>query len=225
MDRQAPDSDQNSNPNSEQNQVYARAAQGDEDAWREMVEAFSGRVFGLILKQCGDRELADEITQATFVKIVSNLHRYTEQGRFDAWIFRIAINLLRDEMRRRKRQARTMDMSGGGRGDDGSGSGDNGQWQAVEAKIVGRDGPDGLEGQDPFQKVARQEQVELMRQAIASLNEADQQILYLRHTAGLSFNEIAQTLEQPLGTVLARGHRALGKLKKLMGSQEPQAKK
>lgn len=218
MDRQAPDSDQN--------QVYARAAQGDEQAWRELVEAFSGRVFGLVLKQCGDRDLADEITQATFVKIVSHLDRYTEQGRFDAWIFRIAINLLRDEMRRRKRQARTMDMSGGGRGDaDGSGYGDNGQWQAVEAKIVRRDGLDGLEGQDPFQRVARQEQIQLMRQAIASLNEADQQILHLRHTAGMSFNQIAQILDQPLGTVLARGHRALGKLKKLLGSQEPQGKK
>ena len=53
--------------------------------------------------------------------------------------------------------------------------------------------------------------------------EADQQILYLRHTAGLSFNQIAETLEEPLGTVLARGHRALAKLKKLLGPQQAES--
>ena len=54
------------------------------------------------------------------------------------------------------------------------------------------------------------------------MTEADQEVLHLRHTAGLSFAEIAETLEQPLGTVLARGHRALNKLRKLMLANEPE---
>jgi len=200
--------------------LLTQAAAGDGQAWATLVESYSGRVFGLILKQCGDRELADEITQATFVKIVSHLDRYTERGRFDAWIFRIAINLLRDEMRRRKRQARPMDMSGGGRnGQDGQ-SGDNGQWQAVQEGLGSAMGQD---GEDPFDRVARQEQIELLRQAVGALSDADQQILYLRHTAGMSFNQISATLEEPLGTVLARGHRALGKLKKILSQRMAQS--
>ncbi len=86
-------------------QTLRAAIEGDQSAWRELVESYSGRVYGLLLRQCRNAELAEEITQATFVKIVSKLPDYDEQGRFEWWLFRIAINRLRDEMRRRKRQA------------------------------------------------------------------------------------------------------------------------
>ena len=58
--------------------------------------------------------------------------------------------------------------------------------------------------------------VGLVQAAVKELNEADRQIIYLRHTAGLTFSQIAESLEQPLGTVLARGHRALKKLRKML---------
>ena len=60
------------------------AAAGDADAWRQLVESYSGRVFGLLYRQCGDGELAEEITQATFAKVVQRLGDYREQGRFEA---------------------------------------------------------------------------------------------------------------------------------------------
>ncbi len=93
------------------------AAAGDAEAWRQLVSAYTPRVFGLLVKQCGDRDLAEEITQATFVRIVSKLEGYVEQGRFEPWLFRIAMNRLRDEMRRRKRQARPMSGESGGADD------------------------------------------------------------------------------------------------------------
>jgi RNA polymerase sigma-70 factor (ECF subfamily) len=65
----------------------------------------------------------------------------------------------------------------------------------------------------------------MLRRAVARLPEADQQILTLRHTAGLSFAQIAETLGEPLGTVLARGHRALAKLKKLIEKQENESER
>jgi len=190
-----------------------QAADGDAEAWATLVEAYSGRVFGLLLQRCGDRELAEELTQATFVKLVSKLDDfagYQERGRFEPWLFRIAINKLRDEMRRRKRQASSFDMSPGA-----TGSGERASaWAAVETAVTrdgGRIAPDA--GQDPYDALSRAEQIELLRQAIGQMSEPDQEILHLRHTAGLSFAEIAQTLDQPLGTVLARGHRALKKLR------------
>lgn len=195
--------------------TLALAARGDEEAWRELVNSFAPRVFALLMRQCADRELADEITQATFVKLVTqlkNFEGYEERGRFEPWLFRIAINSLRDEMRRRQRQARPTDFG----------------------QRTGAEGPDNLEAQvhltddravNPLAQVEHGEQVELMRQAVAQLPEADQQILHLRHTAGMSFPQIAQTLEQPLGTVLARGHRALAKLKKMLGEHdEPESR-
>ena len=129
-----------------------------------------------------------------------------QPGGFGPWLFRIAMNRLRDEMRRRKRQARSMDMTGG-RSDE------NGQWAAVEDKITLRRPADAA----PAEEASKGEQIERLREAVGRLNEADQQILYLRHTAGLSFAQIADTLNEPLGTVLARGHRALNKLRKILG--------
>jgi RNA polymerase sigma-70 factor, ECF subfamily len=197
-------------PDLKLNQMLERAADGKPEAWRTLVEAYSGRVFGLLVRQCGDRDLAEEITQATFVQVVSHIGRYREQGKFEPWLFRIAMNKLRDELRRRKRQARSMDMSGGG------GSGEEASpWSAMENMVADQDKP---EGQGPLEQVAKAEQVQLLRRAVADMSEADQRILYLRHTAGLSFAQIAEALDEPLGTVLARGHRALAKLRKLLGA-------
>ena len=195
--------------------VLARAAAGESDAWSILVATYSKRVYGLLARQCGDRELAEEITQATFVKVVGHIGLYREQGKFEPWLFRIAMNRLRDEMRRRGRQARTMDMSGsGGSGSDGGSA--PSAWHAVQEKVVAAGAVEGSDSEDPADRVSRAEQVDRLKQAIDSMNEADRTVLQLRHTAGLSFAQIAETLEEPLGTVLARGHRALAKLKKLM---------
>ena len=198
--------------------LLARAAAGEGDAWHTLVNSYSKRVFGLLVRQCGDRELAEEITQATFVKVVGHIGRYREQGKIEPWLFRIAMNRLRDEMRRRGRQARPMDMSGA-RG-DGESSGDAAAWHATQDRIQRGGGDEGSDSEDPSQRADRAEQVDRLKAAIESMNEADRTVLNLRHTAGLSFAQIAETLGEPLGTVLARGHRALAKLRKLMTEDE-----
>ncbi len=81
--------------------TLARAAQGDEDAWRRIVETYSARVYGLLRAQCGSAELAEEITQSTFCTIVAKIGAYTELGRVESWHIRIAVTRLRDELRRR----------------------------------------------------------------------------------------------------------------------------
>lgn len=173
--------------------TLAAAARGDESAWRQIVDAYSGRVFGLLVRQCRDRELAEEITQATFVKVVKKLGDYNESGKFESWLFRIAMNRLRDEMRRRKRQANPVDFAG------------------TPPETIGF--ADASADHGPVQPLIDAEQADALHAAIAELSEADQQVLHLHYTAGLGYQEIADTLEQPLGTVLARGHRALKKLK------------
>ncbi|MHB1156795.1 MAG: RNA polymerase sigma factor [Phycisphaerales bacterium] len=176
------------------------AAAGDESAWRRLVERYAGRIYGLLVRQCGDRELAEEIAQATFVKIVDKLGQYADCGRFEAWLFRIAMNRLRDEMRRRKRHAVNVDFAetppetigyhanGTAVGGFTSGGG------AMEAA----------------------EDAAALHRAIAQLPAADQELIHLRYTADLSFQQIAEMLQAPLGTVLARGHRAIKKLRTLM---------
>lgn len=195
-------------------ELLARAADGQEQAWESLVAAYAKRVYGLIASHTADRDLAEEITQQTFVKVVRHVRdqgRYEEKGRFESWLFRIAMNALRDEMRRRRRAAVPMRVVGGDSEDDGDGA-----WQAVHGRSADGASHDG----DPLAAMEQAELIEQLQQAVARLPEADRQILHLRHTAGLSFPQIAETLEQPLGTVLARAHRAIGKLRKLMTPDE-----
>ena len=144
-------------------QVLRRAAQGDAGAWRLLVESYTPRVYGLLVNRCRDKELAEELTQATFVKIVKKINNkggYKESGRFDAWLFRIAMNSLRDEMRRRKRQATPTDMGPGassGR-DERSGG-----WAAAQQSIV-LGGP--APATDPAEAVIKAEQVQQLQSAI-----------------------------------------------------------
>ncbi len=167
--------------------ALAAAAEGDEDAWRWIVDRYARRVFGLIHAQCGEPETAEEITQSAFCTVVAKIGEYTEQGRFEAWLFRIAMNRLRDEMRRRRRHAVPVEQEAlaglaGGEPDEGAGLG-------------------------------TADEIGALRVAMARLPEADRRVLHLRHAAGMSFKGMAEYLGQPLGTVLARHHRALRKLR------------
>ncbi len=173
-------------------ETLQRAAGGDEQAWREIVEAYSPRVFGLIRAHCGNIDLAQEVTQSAFCSVAEHIGRYAELGRFESWLFRIAMNRLRDEMRRRRRQASPVD-------------------------------PDTLAGLGGAAEMPREpprEDIQALQAAIGRLSEADRQVIHLRHFAGLTFDGIAGVLGEPLGTILARHHRALKKLRYLLSGEE-----
>ncbi|MBL9147868.1 MAG: sigma-70 family RNA polymerase sigma factor [Phycisphaerae bacterium] len=175
-------------------ELLSAASTGDQKAWRSLLEIYTPRVFGLIRSQCADAELAREITQSTFCTVAAKLGEYVELGRFESWIFRIAMNRLRDEMRRRKRHAAPMDST---------------TMSSIEVALPGRsaDAP----RSDP-ERVASK----ILAEAMASLGEADREVINLRHVGGLSFKQMAETLNEPLGTLLARHHRTLRKLREFL---------
>ena len=170
------------------------AANGDEIAWRTIVEAYSFRVFALIRSKCANEDLAEEITQSTFCTIAQKLPTYTETGKFEAWLFRIAMNRLRDEMRRRKRHAIPM-----------------------ENEMIGVLSGGVSDVQEDDEAAA---QIQRLRVAVRQLSSSDQDIIHMRHSAGMSYKQIAEVLGEPLGTVLARQHRALKKLRSFMDCED-----
>ncbi|MFG0328304.1 MAG: RNA polymerase sigma factor [Phycisphaerales bacterium] len=188
------------------NAILERAANGDQAAWREIVDRYARRVFGLIRAQCRDPELAEEITQSVFCTVASKVGAeqeagsgYTEQGRFESWLFRIAMNRLRDEMRRRNRHAVPVDHA------------------TLGGLSLASEEVDDL-GADERAETRRD-----LRDAIARLSPEDREVIELRHLGGLSFRQIAEALDQPLGTVLARQHRALKKLRAMMTPDESES--
>ncbi|MHC4977157.1 MAG: RNA polymerase sigma factor [Planctomycetota bacterium] len=100
-------------PSTPEASVVADAARGDAGAWRSLVDKYSRRIFALALSRLGNHDDAEEITQSVLVSVSEHLSsgRYIEQDRFESWLFRIATNRIRDEARRRKRQAAPTDPS------------------------------------------------------------------------------------------------------------------
>ena len=166
------------------------AANGDEIAWRWIVDAYAHRVFALIRSKCANEELAEEITQSTFCTIAEKLTGYTETGKFEAWLFRIAMNRMRDEMRRRKRHAVPMEN------------------EMIDIFTSGVS--------DVVVDESCSIEIQRLRNAVRQLSSSDQDIIHMRHAAGMSYKQIAEVLDEPLGTVLARQHRAVRKLRALM---------
>jgi len=174
--------------------LLAAAARGDQDAWREIIGRYGRRVYALAKSRCHRPDLAEEVTQSVFATVAAKLGNgsagYSEQGRFESWLFRIAMNRIRDEMRRRKRHAEPSDPS-------------------TLGALEGPAGPRGGTATEPAM-------LDRLRGALGSLSDADREIIELRHHGGMSFKQMADLLNEPLGTLLARHHRALRKLKALI---------
>jgi RNA polymerase sigma-70 factor, ECF subfamily len=178
-------------------ELLASASRGDHDAWRELVGMYGRRVFAVVYSRFRNRELAEELTQSVFatisVKIGSGA--YTEEGRFESWLMRVAMNRVRDEARRIRRHATPTDPSA------------IAEASPVDDRAVASDEDDPARFRS-------------LRSALARLPEADREIIAMRHHGQMSFKQMADALKEPVGTLLARHHRALRKLRELMENDE-----
>ena len=176
--------------------IVQGASVGDEGAWRELIELYGRRVFAMAKSRCGDSEEAEEIAQSVFATIATKLSsgQYAERGRFEAWLFRVTMNRIRDEARRLKRQAHPTDPA---------------ELSLQESR------PDGP-------RTADRQRLEGLRGAMGELSDVDREVIELRHHGGMSFKEMAELLDEPVGTLLARHHRALRKLRQIM-EEAPEA--
>jgi len=183
--------------------VIARAQQRDPEAFDALVQAYSTRLYGYFYRQTGVSHDAEDLLQELFVRVVRMIGEYEHEGRFDAWLFRIATNLVRDRLRR----AKTTPAIG------------------QEPGLQGRGGdmltqqPD-LKSSDPGEGLYKAEQMDRLQSAIGQLSEAEREVILLRHFSQLSFRQIADLMDTPLGTALARAHRGLIRLRQLMEEGE-----
>jgi RNA polymerase sigma-70 factor (ECF subfamily) len=167
---------------------------GDEDAFGILVQRYQRRLAAFLGQLVGDMELARELSQEAFVRAWSALERFDPKYRFSTWLFRIAHNLGIDHLRRRRLQTTPLyrtDSEGG----------------EVEVVI-----PD-LE-KDPLGHLENRALAAELRQVIDGLRPEYRELVLLRHFAGLSYQEIADFTEMPLGTVknkLFRAHSVLRK--------------
>lgn len=169
--------------------LVQRAASGDADAWAELVRTYTPRLYALAKSRLRNHHEAEEITQSVLVTVATKLAEgaYDESGRFEPWLFRIAMNRVRNEARRRSVHATPTDPND------------------LPPAAAHDDTPD----PDRFTD---------LRAALDTLSDDDRQIIELRHHAEMPFKTIADLLGTPMGTLLARHHRALKKLRAALES-------
>lgn len=181
--------------------LIRRAQNRDPEAFDALIDAYGRRLHGYLYRLTGSRDDADDLLQELFLRVVRMIGGYTHDGRFEAWLFRIATNLARDRVRRCGRAAGVVN------------------WEAEAAG--GRDGgPAGTASTSeppPDSSLILREDVDALQRALADLPGAEREVVLLRHFSELSFPEIARLMGTPLGTALARAHRGLAKLRLRLG--------
>jgi RNA polymerase sigma-70 factor (ECF subfamily) len=175
-------------------ELMARGAGGDERAFQVLVERWERPVFAFLVRMLGSREEAQDVGQETFLRLCREAGRYEPRGQFRSWLFRIAGNLARSRLRRRKIV----------------------RWVTFERPLHDRPAP----GPPAGEALEREERRMLLAQALAELPERQRLTVLLRHDEGMSQREIAATLGTSESAVESLLQRALATLRRKLRSLE-----
>jgi RNA polymerase sigma-70 factor (ECF subfamily) len=179
--------------------VLARA--GEETAYRELIRRYERPLFSLLYRMVRDRELAEDLAQETFVKALNAIESYRPEYKFSSWIFKIANNAAIDHLRRRELDTLSLEGSPHAETPD-----------AVEATAL----QIGDRQESPLEAVEARELGGQIEQAIARLRPEYRSCILLRHVEGRAYEEIAEILNLPLGTVKTYIHRARNELRQAL---------
>ncbi|MBI5725305.1 MAG: sigma-70 family RNA polymerase sigma factor [Planctomycetes bacterium] len=176
--------------------AISQAQTGRAEGFEELLKRYGQRLFGYFLRATGSYHDAEDLLGEMTLRLVRQIKSYDDHGRFEPWLFRIAANLVRDRIRRRKANPTRLSLSA---------EDESGQSLADDLPDRPSDVADGLMAREMSHK---------LQQAMNELDETTRNMILLRHFGGLSFKEIADTFDCPLGTALAKVHRGLTTLKK-----------
>lgn len=176
--------------------LMARVAEDDEKAFTELVRRFQARATNLIARVLNDRECADDLAQEVFVRVFVHRRNYRRGSKFSTWLFTIAANLAKNEIRRRVRRRNWFSL-------------DALQEVLKDSAIQLADPTEGRE-----RGLEREQLQQAVGLAIATIPEKYRLALVLRDIEGLAYEEIAEVLGIPGGTVRSRINRARSMLKR-----------
>jgi RNA polymerase sigma-70 factor (ECF subfamily) len=182
-------------------EVVAQARDGREAAYRELIRRYERPVFSLVLRMVRDRQLAEDLSQETFIKALNAIGSYRPEFKFSSWIFKIANNAAIDHLRRRELDTLSLD-----------GAPHAATPEEIEATAL----QVGDKGETPLEELEARELGSAIERAIAQLRPEYRACILLRHVEGLAYEEIAQSLDLPLGTVKTYIHRARHELRDLL---------
>ena len=180
--------------------LVERAKKGDVASFERLFEKYEKRIYNLVYHMIGDREIASDLTQDTFVRAYNSLDSVKTGDYFLPWLWRVATNICRDYARKRKRRptvsldSQIVDEEGG----------------HMERQIVDT-------SSDPADLTEREDLVARVQRAISQLDEDRRIVVLLHHIEGADVQEIAEVLGIPAGTVKSRLARGRNDLREMLG--------
>ena len=183
--------------------LVERSQRGDHAAFRKLYERYQRKVFSLAFGMVHNKEDALEIAQEAFLKAHRNLGRFQGSSSFYTWLYRIAVNVSIDFLRKEKKAGEPLDY------DDSMAHHDDvikGEFPLVSTVGI----------ETPARVQSRHELADQIQRAVDALSEKHRQVILLREIQGLSYAEIAETLQIKKGTVMSRLHHARQNLQKML---------
>lgn len=181
-----------STPSSSQDsRLIALAKTGDQSAFSILMKKYRDAIFHTVLKMIYNRDDAEDIVLVTFSKAFNNINAYNEEFAFSTWLFKIASNNCIDFLRKKRIQTTPLY-----RGNDDS---ESEQMTAIPVKD---------KNPDPEESYMKEQRIAKIRQVVDSMNPKYKQLIELRYFDELSYEEIAEKTDLPLGTVKAQLFRA-----------------
>jgi RNA polymerase sigma-70 factor (ECF subfamily) len=183
-------------------ELVLRCQRQDPDAFNELVTRHQDRIYAAVARFCGNDEDACDITQRAFINAYRKIQEFKGDAAFSTWIYRIAFNQAVSHRRENRRPAVSI-------------------YSAKDEELIAEPADDSA----PGERLESLETQKKVQQALDLLDEGDRQIILLKDLQGHSYEEIAEILQVPKGTVRSRLHRARlelkAKLKSFMGTLKP----
>ncbi len=173
----------------EDSQLIQEALAGSDLAYKKLMRKYHDAIFSFIYRMVRDREQVEDLTQEAFIKAFSSLSKFNEEYAFSTWLYKIATNNSIDYIRKRKLQLYSIDKPIDSKDSD------------IQFEL-----PD--DSYEADQEIISDQRAVLLNQAIAKLPEKYRKVIHLRHVEERSYEEIAEKLKLPIGTVKAHIFRA-----------------
>jgi RNA polymerase sigma-70 factor, ECF subfamily len=199
--------------------LVRRIQNGDQTAWTPLLTRYQDRLFGVCVKMLGNRDLAADVTQDAMVKIIEGLGSYDGRAKLSTWMIRVTMNVCLSKLRSEKlRRHISLEALGAAKG------GGSAKGTYYEDRPSGADSlPDRKTGDREPEgelRIQREETRRLVAAALLRISPEQRAILVLRDSRGLDYEQIAEVLSVPVGTVKSRLFRARAALREALEALE-----